>query len=123
MRGGHGRGRASAREEQLATRAGRRGQCRRTRQHPERTRKDQAVLFYGIRGANGYLSQMYTSDIVLDGNMFFCNEQYFQHAKAVLFGDEANAERIMAETSPFRIKALGRKVSPFVEEQWNVGRD
>jgi ribA/ribD-fused uncharacterized protein len=62
------------------------------------------------------------SSFVLDGRLFVCNEQYFQHAKAMLFGDEVRAEQIMVETSPFRMKALGRQVLKFSVERWNKGR-
>jgi len=40
------------------------------------------------------------------------------YAKAILFGDNEIAQQILAETSPRKHKALGRKIKGFDEEVW-----
>jgi ribA/ribD-fused uncharacterized protein len=40
--------------------------------------------------------------------------------KAFLFGDDEILEKIMEESDPKRIKALGRKVKNFDEKIWNL---
>lgn len=68
-------------------------------------------------------SQWHPSEFVVEGNRFICAEQYMMHGKAVLFGDLAVAERILASTSPKTHKALGRKVSGFEEQLWRRERE
>jgi hypothetical protein len=80
------------------------------------------VLFYGRSNENGYLSQMYDSGFLEEGQRFLNNEQYFQAAKAACFGDDATKALIMRTSSPYAAKALGRAVRPFDAERWNNGR-
>jgi hypothetical protein len=79
------------------------------------------VLFYGRGGRFGFLSQMYESRFEADGKTFSCNEQYFQYAKAELFGDKKRAAAILLSQSPYEMKAIGRKVSLFSVERWAKG--
>ena len=68
-------------------------------------------------------SQWHPSEFVVEGKRFVCAEQYMMHGKAVLFGDLAVAERILASISPKMHKALGRKVSGFDEQLWRNERE
>ncbi len=68
-------------------------------------------------------SQWHPSEFVVEGKRFICAEQYMMHGKAMLFGDLAVAERILASSSPKTHKALGRKVSGFDEQLWRGERE
>lgn len=58
-----------------------------------------------------------------DGDLVFAHaEQYMMYHKAMIFGDVAIAARIMQETDPCKIKALGRQVSGFIEAIWKTRR-
>jgi ribA/ribD-fused uncharacterized protein len=70
----------------------------------------------------GVFSQWYPclfSDPELDDREFCSAEQYMMYRKAILFNDNAIAEKILNSTSPSVIKALGRKVSGFNQETWD----
>lgn len=78
------------------------------------------TLFWG---AESPFSQWHPARFVVDEVSFSCAEQYMMHAKALLFGDEASAEQILAAASPAEQKRLGRRVSGFREEPWNAERE
>jgi ribA/ribD-fused uncharacterized protein len=67
-------------------------------------------------------SQWYPCAFTVGDNTFNCAEQYMMHGKAVLFGDTASAQKILAAAHPRQHKALGRKVTPFDVAQWNRER-
>lgn len=48
-----------------------------------------------------------------------CMEQYMMHQKALLFGDQETADKIMEATDPGEIKALGRQVKNFNSKVWD----
>ena len=50
---------------------------------------------------------------------FNCGEQAFHYAKAIIFGDEETAQKILNEPEPSKQKELGRTVSNFNNEVWN----
>jgi ribA/ribD-fused uncharacterized protein len=54
---------------------------------------------------------------------FNCAEQYMMHGKAMLFGDAATAQKILAAEHPKQQKALGRKVAPFDDAVWRRERE
>lgn len=70
-------------------------------------------------GNNSPFSNWYPAKFKLDGKKFVCSEQYMMWAKAVLFGDDEIAEKIMKTTSPKEHKALGRKVRYFDPKIWD----
>ena len=72
------------------------------------------VLFYG-----GPFSNWAESPFELDGITFNCSEQYFMYRKALQFGDTTTANKILKEKSPAIQKELGKKVSGYVESEWN----
>lgn len=67
----------------------------------------------------GPFSQWFRSDFVVDGKKFCTAEQYMMYKKAIHFGDEEIAQKVMATCNPKIQKALGRKVKNFVAEEWN----
>ena len=51
---------------------------------------------------------------------FFNTEQYFMYEKAVVFGDEETAEKILEKgKNPKTAKQLGRQVKNYDDEVWN----
>lgn len=81
------------------------------------TRQTDTHLFFW----NTIYSQWYTSSKqIFDGTNYFSSaEQAMMHAKAKLFDDEATAKLILSTDNPRTIKALGRQVKNFNDEEWN----
>jgi ribA/ribD-fused uncharacterized protein len=50
---------------------------------------------------------------------YTCAEQFMMHQKALLFDDEATAEKILRAKHPREQKKLGREVSPFDKHRWD----
>ena len=65
------------------------------------------------------LSQWYDCRFESDGIWYHTAEQYMMAQKAVLMGDQAAYERIMAADHPRDCKALGREVRPFDSALWD----
>ena len=82
-------------------------------------------FFTGNPALNEYrfLSNMYEAPIQVEGIKFPTVEHYFQWSKAKLFGDAATQDKILKTASPKSAKALGKKVKPFVPEQWDEKKD
>ena len=80
------------------------------------------VCFHNPDEINGYLSNWYLSDFVVDGIQFTSMEQYMMYSKAVLFHDNEMASKIMSTTDVGKIKALGRMVKNYDESYWNGTR-
>jgi ribA/ribD-fused uncharacterized protein len=72
------------------------------------------VLFW-----HGIFSQWYMHDIVIDGVMYNCCEQYMMAEKANLFNDPEAWAMIMEARNPRDQKQLGRKVNNFDLNIWN----
>lgn len=64
-------------------------------------------------------SQWYLSDFQVNGVLYNCAEQYMMAEKARLFKDYESLEEILSATEQARIKALGREIKHFNEEDWN----
>mmetsp|Transcript_9954 Transcript_9954/g.32478 ORF Transcript_9954/g.32478 Transcript_9954/m.32478 type:complete len:231 (+) Transcript_9954:131-823(+) len=82
------------------------------------------VLFWsGTEMPYGCFSQWYTKPdghFVLDGETYFCAEQFMMATKARLFEDDDSLAEIMRERhSPKRIKELGRGVRDFNAGRWS----
>lgn len=77
------------------------------------------ICFHCENEENGYLSNWYHSPFTLDGTAFSSMEQYMMYSKAVCFGDDMAAARILAADEAAEIKALGRLVSGYDESLWN----
>jgi ribA/ribD-fused uncharacterized protein len=78
---------------------------------------DKYVLFW-----NGIYSNWYYSPFEVEGVSYSCSEQFMMHQKALLFGDEKAAFKIMNSNDPAFIKAVGREVKGFVYEEWKEAR-
>ena len=75
--------------------------------------------------ANGGLtkscfSQWWDCKFTVDGVEYHTAEQYMMAQKAVLFGDEKIRAEIMSASHPKQYKALGQKVSGFVQKIWDA---
>lgn len=68
------------------------------------------------------LSQWALAPFTADGLAFHSAEQAMMHGKALLFGDEATARKILQCRTPFQAKNLGRQVSGFSEDVWERHR-
>lgn len=67
----------------------------------------------------GPFSQWAPSKFTLDGIEFNCAEQYMMYQKAIFFGDNTTASKILETSSPKEQKSLGRQVRNFDAERWN----
>lgn len=82
------------------------------------------LLFWGHRpppaggAGKGCLSQWWPSGFTVDGVTYRSAEHFMMTAKALLFGDDETAARILAAPHPGAAKALGRQVRGFDEQRW-----
>jgi ribA/ribD-fused uncharacterized protein len=67
-------------------------------------------------------SQWFASPFAVDGIRYPSAEHFMMVAKARLFGDHENEERILKASHPKQAKELGRKVRDFDEATWIRGR-
>ena len=77
------------------------------------------ICFHNPDESNGYLSNWYQSDFIVDGIKFSSMEQYMMYKKAVCFGDKDMANKILATDDVAKIKAFGRLVANYNESYWN----
>lgn len=81
-----------------------------------------SIFFYGHKDdkiSEKCLSQMWPCSFAIDGFAYSSAEKYMMHRKALLFGDEEIAEKIILSENPKECKALGRKVKDFDPEIWD----
>lgn len=88
------------------------------------TGNEEFLFFWGHHAKEGQitkacLSQWWPCKFETDGNMYNCAEQYMMAEKARIMGDNETWCKILTSTDPKEIKALGRKVKNFDEDQWN----
>lgn len=77
------------------------------------------TLFYG-----GFMSQWLRRDMIIDGTVYNCAEQYMMARKAELFRDRSSLRKIMTAKEPERQKAFGRHIEGFNVHVWEaVARD
>jgi len=94
----------------------------------EKKTESKFVFFYsnGSPFSQWYPSRFTTKSVVapqLNANEYNCAEQYMMAEKALLFGDAMIYNKIMAQVSPRKQKALGRKVRGFNESTWKKMRE
>jgi len=63
-------------------------------------------------------SQWFKADFTVDGVQYTSAEQYMMHQKALLFGDQQIADKIMKTRSASVQKKLGRQVTGFDQTIW-----
>ena len=67
-----------------------------------------------------FLSQWHTAYFTVDGIEYNCAEQYMMHQKAILFGDEKMAAKILTVDKPHEQKLMGQYVKGFVSNVWDA---
>lgn len=77
------------------------------------------VCFHDPDEENGYLSNWYLSDFIVDGIKFTSMEQYMMYRKAVVFNDKEIAKQILEISDVAKIKDLGRAVRNYNNIVWN----
>lgn len=68
---------------------------------------------------SGLYSQWYASAFTVKEFNYVTAEQYMMHQKALLFGDEDIAAKIMLTNSPEEQKLLGRQITGFDKAIWD----
>lgn len=68
-------------------------------------------------------SNFHPSPFELDGETFSTAEAGLMFGKAMLFGDRATAEKILAAETPLEAKQLGRTVAAYDEVAWALHRE
>ena len=80
---------------------------------------DKHIFIWGEFPSNWYKCHF---TVKHDGNEleFFNSEQYFMWMKAITFGDDETAEKILKKGhNPKTAKALGREVKNYDDKKWN----
>ena len=77
------------------------------------------IGFHNPDEVNGYLSNWYLANFIVDGIEYSSMEQYMMHQKALMFNDNNIAEQIMNTTNVGKIKALGRSILNYNDTMWN----
>lgn len=76
------------------------------------------ILFW-----SGMLSNWARAPYEWKGLHFDNSEQHYMYLKAKHFGDEETASKILTETSPKVVKALGRRVAGYDDANWELHRE
>lgn len=84
---------------------------------------DNILVFGGVTSNHHPLSNFYKKSFVLDDVTFSCSEQAFQFQKAILFGDQSSADRILKETYPASMRYFGKHVKGYRDDVWKRERD
>ena len=80
------------------------------------------VCFHNPNEENGYLSNWWLSEFIINNVHYSSAEQYMMHQKALLFQDNQIAEAILKTNDVAKIKAYGRKVKNYDDTIWNDKR-
>lgn len=82
------------------------------------------AFFYDATCNNGFLSQWYSSLFRHPDSRveYFTAGHYMMHQKAILFGDEETASKILRTVDPRDVRDLGRKVEGFDLKLWEANR-
>lgn len=68
------------------------------------------ICFHNPGEKNGYLSNWYMSEFVMDEITFSSMEKYMMYQKAKTFQDQENLENILQSDDVAQIKEYGRRV-------------
>lgn len=77
------------------------------------------ICFHNPNEENGYLSNWYMSDFVVDAIKFSSMEQYMMYYKAMVFKDIESMKKILSTNDVAKIKKLGRLVKNFDDVVWD----
>jgi len=69
---------------------------------------------------NGPFSNWYDAEFEYKNHKFENSEQAFMWLKALHYGDDEIAEKILNTPDPRKNKALGREIKGFIEEDWTL---
>ena len=78
---------------------------------------DEMLLFYG---SSEWPSNWNRRGFVVKNIHFRHGEQWMMYCKACHFGDAETGKKILAAKDPKTCKDLGREVTPFDEDDWNL---
>lgn len=81
------------------------------------------ICFHNPNEENGYLSNWYYSNFIVDGISFISMEQYFMYKKALLFGDLEMGFEILQTVDSSVIKQLGREIRGFDNTVWDAQKE
>lgn len=79
----------------------------------------QVVCFHNPDEDYGFLSNWHLSVFSADGITFSSMEQFMMYKKALCFGDDKTAARILNTQEVSEIKALGRMVAGYNDNIWS----
>lgn len=82
----------------------------------------ECLFFWHEYKTNGYLSNWYKCEFVIDGLCYRHVEQYLMAQKAKLFHDARCYTAILKTDSAAECKRIGRKVTPFDGATWEANR-
>lgn len=77
------------------------------------------VCFHNPEEENGYLSNWYSSQFIINDIIFSSMEQFMMYQKAICFEDNDIAQKILKTENVTYIKELGRLISNYNENYWN----
>ncbi len=77
------------------------------------------ICFHNSNEENGYLSNWYLSEFVVDKILFSSMEQFMMYKKAICFEDTDMALRILDTQDVSYIKELGRLVDGYDDNYWS----
>lgn len=85
--------------------------------------EDRFTFFHSPTEKNGYLSNWYRCNFRIDGTDYTSMEQFMMYKKALLFGDNETAQKILCTNDVAKIKALGREVRNFNSSIWDKNKE
>lgn len=77
------------------------------------------ICFHNPNEPNGFLSNWYLADFVVNGIQFSSVEKYMMYKKASIFGDYLMASNILETDKADCIKQYGRSVSNYDDHIWS----
>ena len=86
---------------------------------PEGPPPEPPVFFFSKLPENKEFSNFFPVEFEMDGVKFASAEHAFQYMKAMTFGDQVHADKILKAKSAQSAKSFGKKVSNFVAKTWD----
>ena len=78
--------------------------------------KNGVTIFFGKDSIFSNLNM--TTPIMIDGQKYNCNEQYYAHSVATFFHDKETAEKVLMTDDPYELVALHKKVKNYSQHKW-----
>jgi ribA/ribD-fused uncharacterized protein len=67
---------------------------------------------------NAIFSNLHPMAIMIEGQNFSCNEQFYQYRKALFFNDQVAARKIKSETNPYIMMSIARDIKGYKHGVW-----